>query len=62
MEHPRTNDAKPSLQILGDYALLIKKLTQIPRHRECPSFAVLCPTRIESDFATGEIDLSPLER
>ena len=62
VEHARTDDTEPSLFILGDHPLPTKKFAQFHRHRERTPFAVLRLARIESDFPSGEIDLSPLER
>jgi hypothetical protein len=61
MKDARTDNALSSLHIFSGHALLIKKFAQFFRHGKYASLPVLCLARIESDFAGGKIDLSPLE-
>src|SRR5262249_5334667 len=62
VEHTRADDLELPLEILGDRSLLFKHLTQLARHRERASLAVLGLSWIEPHCARAEIDLAPLER
>jgi hypothetical protein len=61
VEHTRADHLQLPLEILGDRSLLFKHFTQLTRHRERPSLAVLGLSGIEPDFAGAEVDLPPLK-
>jgi len=62
VEHTRADDLELPLEILRDRSLLFKHFTQLARHRERASLAVLGLSWIEPHFAGSEVDLAPLER
>jgi hypothetical protein len=62
VEHVRADDLELPLEIFGGRSLPFKHFTQLARHREGPSLAVLRLSRIEPHFVAAKVDLPPLQR